>query len=101
MNEEMHTYTGFSCDDKGLKVEVFTNADNCDGSPAATSVAEWNACKKVKDGVFIKVTKPKENKSDTDGNKPDTDGNKDKKDDGAIAIKAASVALLALIGSQF
>lgn len=44
MNTEMHYYTGFSCDNKGLKVNVYEKADNCDGTPTASSLATWGEC---------------------------------------------------------
>lgn len=51
----MHTYTSFSCDPNGLQVNVFTNADDCTGTPLQKILNEWNECKVGINGVYYKV----------------------------------------------
>ena len=85
----MYTYVSFDCTDKGLKVKVFVDETyaakfECSGTPKYEKTATWGECQKY-EGSSIIVTNPKD--------KP--------KDSSATAIKAASIAFIALIGSQF
>ena len=93
MMNDMHTYVGFDCTEKGLKVKVFVDETyaakfDCSGAPEYEKTATWGECQKY-EGSSIIVTNPKE----TVVTAP--------KDSSATAIKAASIAFIALIGSQF
>lgn len=114
----MHTLTGFRCDSKGMWVDVYTDASDCKGTPNTQVLNKWGNCQQTVDGAFFKVyveAKPviddnkgkdkKDNKKEKNDqpdkqDQPDNGDDDDNDGSGAIAIKAASVALLALIGSQ-
>jgi hypothetical protein len=72
------TYTKTRCDPvKGIITKIYVKADGCDEEPTQEHTTKWGDCiKDTGSGYFIKVT-------------------------GANALKAASVAMIAFIGSQF
>ena len=95
MIDDMTTYVGFACDNKGLNVQVFKDVfkdvesdaeDQCTGSPNAEYTAKWGKCQKVNDEISIIVTKPGNNNFNEDPT-------------GATTVRVASIALIALIGS--
>lgn len=91
MMNDMHTYVSFDCTDKGLKVKVFVDATqaekfDCSGAPKYEKTATWGECQKY-EGSSIIVTNPQDSNVLSPA--------------GATAIKAASIAFIALIGSQF
>ena len=115
-NREMHTFTSFRCDPKGMWVDVYIDADDCSGSPNTQALNKWGECQQTVNGAFFKVyvkaepnidddkgkdEKDKKDKKKEKKDKPETHNSDDTGESGAFAIKAASVALLALIGSQF
>ena len=72
------TYTKTHCDPvKGVISKVYLQADGCDETPSHEKETKWGDCfKDESTGYFVKIT-------------------------GASALKAASVAMVAFIGSQF
>ena len=57
----MHTYTSFTCDPNGLQVNLFTNADDCTGTPIQKVLNKWNECKVGINGVYYKVNVANDN----------------------------------------
>jgi hypothetical protein len=49
MMNDMHTYVGFDCTEKGLKVKVFVDETyaakfDCSGAPEYEKTATWGEC---------------------------------------------------------